>query len=132
MDLQSILIFGAASVAAYFAGKLAIRGDNAVEGRRREAGRLAGWCEANGLPILASGLLAYSIGDYSGALFAIRQAVDTIGDPEASKAVLDRFLQLQLSRRLDNTDERAKIVEFVQKKLGVTLTATPAPQEQAS
>jgi hypothetical protein len=130
MDLQQVLIFGAASVAAFLAGRLVIKGDTRVENRRRDAGRLAAWAEANQLPILSSGLLAYSVGDISGAIYAIRQAIDVIGDPEASKAVLDRFLKAQLERRLANTDDKAAILDFVQKRLGVTITAVPAEQKQ--
>jgi hypothetical protein len=125
MDFSQVAIFAAASVAAFFAGKLAIKGDTRVEERRRQAGRLAAWCEANSLPIISSGLLAYSVGDYSGALYAIRSAAEVIGDTDQSKAVLDKFLQVQLDKRLQNTDDRKALLEFVEKRLGVKLTATP-------
>lgn len=126
MDLQQVLIFGAVSVAAFFAAKLAVKGDNRVEERRRQAGKLAAWAEASGLPTLSSGLQSYAIGDYSGAIYAIRQAVDIIGDPEASKAVLDRFLKIQLEKRLSNAEDKAALLKFVQDKLNVVLTVSPA------
>ena len=128
MDFQQIAIFGGLSVAAFLVAKLGVKLDNRVEDRRRHAVKLASWCEANGLPLIASGLQAYSISDYSGALYALQSAIDVIGDAEASKAALDRFLRVQLDRRLANTDDKAALLDYVQKRLGVVLTATPAEQ----
>jgi hypothetical protein len=132
VDFQNIAIFGALSVGAFFLSKLAIKGDNRVEERRREAGKLAAWCEAAGLPIISSGLLSYSVGDYSGCLFSLRQAIDVIGDQEASKAVLDRFLRIQLEKRLTNEEDKAALLKFVQDRLHVVLTATPAPAKEST
>jgi hypothetical protein len=130
MDFSNPVIFGALTVGAFFLSKLLVKGDNAVEERRRQAGKLAAWAEANQLPILSSGLLAYSIGDYSGAIFAIRSAIDVIGDPEGSRAALDRFMKVQLDKRLSNTDDKAALLKYVQDKLGVVLTATPMPVKE--
>ena len=125
MDFSQIAIFGAASVAAFFAAKFAVKGDTRVEDRRRQATKLSAWCQQNGLPGVSGLLAEYAIGNYSGCLYAMQQLNDVITDQAQSKAAIDNFLRVQLDARLADTDAKAALVQYIEKKLGVKLTATP-------
>jgi hypothetical protein len=130
MDMQSMLLIAGISAGAFFGGKLLVKADTRVEDRRRQAARLGAWCQANGLPTLSSLLTEYSIGNYSGSLYALQHMHEIVGDAELSKQAVDLFLKTQLDKRLADTDSRTALVDYIQKKMGVTITVTPvAPKE---
>jgi hypothetical protein len=132
MDLQTVLMFGGAGALAFLAGKLIVRGDTAVEERRRRAVDLSSFCKVNGLPELATLLADYSVGDYSGVASQLKTIFGIVADSELSKRSLDSFLEVQLKKRLDNAEGRESLVKFVENHLKITIPReffSPKPAE---
>ena len=112
---------GGLGAVAYWVGKLAIRGDSAVEERRKRAIQLATWTGNNGLPELSQLLVNYASGDYSALFGQVRTLSDTLADSEASKAIVDKFLKVQLDKQLSTPDGREELVKYIEESLNVVI-----------
>ena len=100
---------------------MAIRGDSAVEERRKRAIQLATWTGNNGLPELSQLLVNYASGDYSALYGQVRSLSDTLGDSEASKAIVDKFLKVQLDKQLSTPQGREELVKYIEESLNVVI-----------
>jgi hypothetical protein len=120
MTQLALLSIGGA-VAAYFVIRFLFTRDTAVENRRLEAIELSDACTRNGLPILGKALKRYSVGDYSGLAFAVRDIRDTISDPDELENVVNRFLGIQLDKKLRTVEGRETLVKAIEDRLGVEI-----------
>lgn len=118
---QLVLLSAVGAVVAYFVVRFAFQRDTAVENRRLEAIDLSDACSKNGLPILGKALKRYAVGDYSGLAFAVRDIKDTISDPEQLDDVVNRFLKIQLGKKLDSVEGRESLIKAIEEKLGVEI-----------
>jgi len=150
MDFQTILALVGGAAAAFFGSKMLVAGDSRVEDRRRQAITLSTWCAANGLPTVSSLLADYAVGDYSGVLAHIRQLAQLIASPEQTKAVVQQFLDNQLTKALSTEEGKAALLSKVETQLGIKInrdalvvrptelttapvvTSAPAPAEEVA
>lgn len=121
MDMNSILVLAGGSFAAYLAAKTVVKIDTRIEDRRRRAATAAAWCAQNGLPGLSNLLSEYSIGNKSGVLWQAQQLFAMLGSVDELKNSLDLFLRTQLDKKLSSTDGKNELIEYVERKLGVTI-----------
>lgn len=110
-----LLMIALASVAAYVVGKLFVRGDSAVEERRRGALTLLVDAEKAGLGFLAPLLQDYAVGDYSGVVKEVGKLRDGLHDPERRRLALQTFLAKQFELHAADPDGRAAIEALVLK-----------------
>lgn len=120
MTQLALLSIGGA-VAAYFVIRFLFTRDTAVENRRLESIELSDVCTKNGLPILGKALKRYAVGDYSGLAFAVRDIRDTISDPDELENVVQRFLGIQLDKKLKTVEGREELVKAIEDRLGVEI-----------
>lgn len=118
---QLALLSVGAAVAAYFVIRFLFQRDTAVENRRLESIELSDICTKNGLPILGKALKRYAVGDYSGLAFAVRDIRDTISDPEELDNVVQRFLGIQLDKKLKTVEGREELIKAIEDRLGVEI-----------
>lgn len=121
MDFSSLLLFAGAAVVAFFSGKLLVKGDNLVEDKKRTAIRLASWTQANGLPELSQLLTSFAINDVSGVFTHFRAIADTLSDADTSRAVVDKFLQVQLQKKIATSEGQEELIRFVEKAMGLVI-----------
>jgi hypothetical protein len=119
--MQSVLFIVGLGVAAYFVVTFLFKRDTAQENRRLESIELSDICAKNGLPILSKFLRRYAVGDYSGMAFAAREIRDVLSNPEEMEDVVNRFLKLQLGKKLETVEGREQIVAEIEKRLGVEI-----------
>ncbi len=120
MTQLALLSIGGA-VAAYFVIRFLFTRDTAVENRRLESIELSDVCSKNGLPILGKALKRYAVGDYSGLAFAVRDIRDTISDPDELENVVQRFLGIQLDKKLKTVEGREELVKAIEDRLGIEI-----------
>lgn len=113
MDLHSLLTLAGIGGVAFVGSRVLVGGSNKREGLKRAANRLSQFAAANNLPILNSTLEAVAIGDLSGTISGIRQIADILGDPEASKSVLENFLKGQLKKQVATVEGREALARFI-------------------
>lgn len=121
MDLQALLTLVGIGTAGFFGGRLFMRVDTKREDVRREAIRCSQWCSANHLPLLNNLLESFAVNDLTGMIAAIRQVSTTLGDQDASQAVLDNFLKYQLVKQVETPEGREKLADFIAKRFGLVL-----------
>lgn len=117
MFSNPIVMVGLASVAAYAIGKLMVKGDGAVEERRRGAMTLVVDAEKAGLSFLTPILQDYAVGDYSGVLKEVSKLRDGLHDPEKRKLALATFLEKQFELYAADTEGAKKIMALVEKHI---------------
>lgn len=113
MDPLMLAGIGLATVAAFFAGKLLIKGDNRIETRRRCSAEIAAELKAEGLSELAKIFLDHSVGDYSAMWRRGASWVEEMSDPARRRALWDRCLQTQLDRAMADPARREVVVAAV-------------------
>lgn len=132
MDIQTILMVAGGCFATFFGGKLLVKGDTRVENRRRDAVGMAAWCHSNGLPVLKDLLSSYAVGDYSGVLHQIGIIREIVSDADRAKEAVNKFLQVQLDARLNNSEGREELIAYVERKLNVRLDRNAITQAPAA
>lgn len=118
---QIALLSIAGAVAAYFIVRILFQRDTAVEQRRLDAIGLSDTCGRNGLPLLSKALKAYAVADYSGLAFAVRDIRDTVSDPDQFEDVVNRFLGIQLDKKLKTAEGREELVKAIEDRLGIEI-----------
>ena len=121
MNISAILVLAGLGIGGYFLGKLILKGDSRVEDRRRRSIELSNWTSANGLPEISKLLIAYSIGDYSFLLHSLRSISDTLANDESAKALVNRFLSVQLKSKLSTAEGKEELLGLVEKQLNVKI-----------
>lgn len=121
MNISAILVLAGLGIGGYFLGKLILKGDSRVEDRRRRSIELSNWTSANGLPEISKLLIAYSIGDYSFLLHSLRSISDTLANDESAKALVNRFLSVQLKSKLSTAEGKEELLRLVETQLNVKI-----------
>ena len=121
VNIQGVLWLSAAGVACYFLGKLFFRADTHLEDVKRRCQVLSGWCAENGLPICSKVLNAFVVNDVSGLIPAFKQVLDILADPVESQAALDRFLLVQLDKKLSTHEGKEILISAIEKRLGLKI-----------
>ena len=121
MNVSAILVLAALGAGGYFLGKLLFKADTRMEDRRRRAIELSNWTSANGLPEVSKLLVAYSIGDYSFLLHSLRSISDTLANDESAKALVNRFLSVQLKNKLSTVEGKEELLRLVETQLNVKI-----------
>jgi len=130
--MNTILLFAGLAALGYVVGKLVIKKDTAIEDRRRRAIQLASWSASNGLPLVSRLLVSYSVGDYSSLRTQIGEVATLLADDAEAKGAVNRFLEVQLDKRLSTAEGRDEIVTLIEKKLNLKIDRAaliPAPVE---
>jgi len=131
ITIEQVLIAVLAVVAAIAAAKFLFRKDEEQEERRLKYAEVGDWCAELKLPRLSEIFNRLAVGDYSGAARAIRSLVDllTQGGDARTKA-LDPAFWHQLTLRLQDPEQAAKIREQVQKTADSEATAKQRQLQQ--
>ena len=121
MNISAILILAGLGVGGFFLGKLLFKADTRTEDRRRRAIEISQWASANGLPEISKLLVAYSIGDYSFLLHSLRSISDTLANDESARALVNRFLSAQLTKKLSTVEGKEELIAMVERALNVKI-----------
>ena len=121
MNISAILVLAALAAGGYFLGKTLFRADTKTEDRRRRAIELSNWTSSNGLPEISKLLIAYSIGDYSFLLNSLRSISDTLANDESARALVNRFLSAQLTKKLSTVEGKEELIAMVERALNVKI-----------
>ena len=128
MDVQGILTLVGLGFGAYFITKTGLRVDDRIEDKKRLALTLSTWAASNGLPGIAQVLADFAINDISGVIAGIRNLNAIASNPEAARDALDSFLRIQLDKKLSSTDGKQALVDYIEKKLNVKISAVAVNQ----
>ena len=145
MEFGTILGLVGAAAASFFGAKFIGNVDDRVEDRKRGTMKLAVWAEQNGLGVLSNLLENYTVDARTEVISSIRELVDVIRDETKSKEALDKFLRVQLAKRLGTAEGKKQVFDIMGEILNVKINpeafvktpaaigeVPPAPQEGAS
>jgi len=129
-SLSSVLICILLVALGAVVAKWLFKKDTEVENRRRAAGQLAATLKSYGLVVLPDFLIDYSVGDYSGMGYKIKETAKLLaGSPEAVVKEFDGIFSRVLTAKLASEGGRtllaAKLADAV--KAGDTSVVTSAP-----
>lgn len=121
MEPVIILTLIGAVAAAFFGAKTIGTVDNRVEDRKRGTMKLAIWASNNGLPLLTDLLENYTVNARTEVIGSIRSLIDVLRDADQSKAALDTFLKVQLTKKLSTEEGKKQILTQIEEILDVKI-----------
>lgn len=121
VNWQGVGLLGVGAAVCYFLAKKVPALHNKLEGLKVRCIALSTWCNDNGLPVASRLLSAFVVNDVGGFVTAAEQVLDILLDPVESKVVLDRFLGVQLDKKLATVEGKEELVAAIEKRLNVKI-----------
>lgn len=116
LSVTHIVIIAVCCVCGYFAAQWLFKKDTEVEERRRAAGRLASSLREMGFRELPEFFIDYSVGDYSGMCYKLKQLSEKMFAGEKAvmaelDTVFDKLLEIKLNTPEGRSQVKAKFDE---------------------
>lgn len=124
MNLTVILALLGAAGTAFFGSKTIGKVGDHVEDRKRGTMKLALWARENGLSLLEQMLEDYTVNARAELIGSTRRVIDVLRDGEQSKAALDNFLKVQLTKALSTEEGKKRVITLIEEILNVQIDRT--------
>jgi hypothetical protein len=130
LTLSNLIIIALCGVVAWLGAKWAFKKDTEIENRRRAAGQLAAKLSEMGFTELPEFFIDYSVGDYSGMAFKLKQVAQKMMSGEKGVLaeigdVFDKLLKIKLATQEGRMLVRSEL-EAYEKMLTPEPPAAPA------